>query len=145
MDITVIAESTPGPVAINTATFVGYKVNGVLGSFCATFGVVLPSFIIIFLISSFLAHFLEITWVANAFQGIKAAVAFLIFSAGWKMFRKMKKNKVELCVFAGSLLAMLLVNLKLVNFSAIYLILISAVIGLILYGIRKIRKGGKGE
>ena len=57
----------------------------------------------------------------------------------------MKKNKVELCVFAGSLLAMLLVNLKLVNFSAIYLILISAVIGLILYGIRKIRKGGKGE
>jgi chromate transporter len=91
-----------------------------------------------------LAHFLEITWVANAFQGIKAAVAFLIFSAGWKMFRKMKKNKVELCVFAGSLLAMLLVNLKLVNFSAIYLILISAVIGLIRYRGKNIEKNQGG-
>jgi chromate transporter len=144
MDITVVAESTPGPVAINTATFVGYKVGGIIGSLCATSGVVLPSFVIIYLISSFLNRFLEITWVASAFQGIKAAVAFLIFHAGWKMFKKMKKSLLNVIVFGVCFAAMLLVNLGIVAFSAIYLILSSALLGLVIYGISAFsEKGGK--
>jgi len=143
MDIIVVAESTPGPVAINTATFVGYKIGGFLGSFCATFGVVLPSFVIIYIISMFLKNFFEITWVASAFQGIKAAVAFLIFSAGWKMFRKTERKLLNMIVFAAALAVMLMVNLGLLRLSAIYLILTSAVVGLVLYGIRIAGKGGK--
>lgn len=143
MDIFVVAESTPGPVAINTATFVGYKIGGLLGSFCATSGVVLPSFGIILAISFFLKNFLDITWVASAFQGIKAAVAFLIFSAGWKMLRKMKKKPLEIAVFGFALLAMLAVNFGLFSLSAIVLILMAAFVGLVTYAVRIAKKGGK--
>ena len=73
MNITVIAESTPGPIAINCATYVGYKQKGFAGALTATIGMILPSFCIIFAISKFLDHFLEITWIAHAFQGIKIA------------------------------------------------------------------------
>ena len=142
MDITVVAESTPGPLAINTATFVGYKTAGVLGSLIATSGVVLPSLVIIYVIAMFLENFLAIKWVESAFGGIQAAVAFLIFGAGWKMLRKMKKKALSLAVFGVSLLVMFLVKLGVFSFSSIYLILISAVIGLVAYGISVIRKGG---
>lgn len=145
MDITVIAESTPGPLAINTATFVGYKVAGVFGSVMATCGVVLPSLVIIFIIAMFLENFLAITWVANAFRGIKAAVAFLIFAAGWKMFRKMKKNLLSVLIFAVSILVMMLVNFGAFSFSSIYLILIFAVVGLVYYGIQVIGKKGENK
>ncbi len=143
MDITVVAESTPGPIAINTATFVGYRSAGVLGSAVATAGVVLPSLLLLFVIASFLDHFLEIRWVASAFRGIKVAVAFLIFGAGWKMFRKMKKTALRLVLFIASFFVMLAVNLGAFRFSSIYLILISAVIGLTVYGIGAIRERRK--
>ena len=94
MDVTVIAESTPGPIAINCATFVGYKKKGIWGAIAATLGVVLPSFIIIYLIAVFLKDYLEITWVANAFKGIRIAVGILILDAGLKMFMKMKKKVI---------------------------------------------------
>lgn len=71
MEITVIAESTPGPIAINLATYIGYKKRKLLGSILATLGMVLPSFLIIFIISMFLDHFLDIVWVASAFKGKK--------------------------------------------------------------------------
>ena len=143
MDITVVAESTPGPLAINTATFVGYKVGGALGSALATFGVVLPSLVIISIIALFLENFLEITWVASAFKGIKAAVAFLIFGAGMKMFRKMKKDILSVVIFSLALLIMMGANFGLYTVSSIYLILISAVIGLVVYGVSLVRKGEK--
>ncbi len=142
MDITVVAESTPGPLAINTATFVGYKVGGVFGSVAATGGVVLPSLIIIGIIALFLENFLEITWVASAFRGIKAAVAFLIFGAGWKMLKKMKKTPLNLVIFFAALLVMMGANFALYSVSSIYLIIISAVVGLFLYGLSAIREGG---
>ena len=91
MNVTVIAESTPGPIAINCATFVGYKQKGLTGAVAATIGMVLPSFCIIFLISMFLDNFLEITLIANAFKGIKLAVGLLILNAGLNMMQKMKK------------------------------------------------------
>ena len=84
MEIITIAESTPGPIAINLATFVGYKRKGVKGSIAATLGVILPSFIILYIISLFLDSFMENKYVAYAFSGIKCAVAFLILKADRK-------------------------------------------------------------
>ena len=96
IQITVIAETTPGPVAINCATFVGYKRAGLLGAICATLGVVLPSFCIIYLIALFLNRFLEYTLVANAFRGIKIAVGFLILQAGLKLLKPVGKKPVSM-------------------------------------------------
>ena len=90
MNITVIAESTPGPIAINCATFVGYKQKGIIGGILATVGVVVPSFVIIYLISMFLDRFLEITIIANAFRGIQVAVGILIIRVALNMLRKSK-------------------------------------------------------
>lgn len=95
MDVTVIAESTPGPIAINCATFIGYKKAGFLGALVATLGIVVPSFIVIFLISMFLDNFLEITIVANAFKGIKVGVGLLILDAAITMINKMQKRNCQ--------------------------------------------------
>lgn len=92
MNITVIAESTPGPIAINCATYVGYKKAGIIGAIISTLGIVLPSFAVIYLISMFLDNFLEITLIANAFKGIKIAVGFLILDAAITMIKKMPKK-----------------------------------------------------
>lgn len=93
MNITVIAESTPGPIAINCATFVGYKQKGLIGAIAATMGIVFPSFAIIYLIAILMDDFLEITVIANAFKGIKLAVGILILDAALKMIQKMQKNQ----------------------------------------------------
>jgi len=123
MNITVVAESTPGPIAINCATYVGYKQKGFAGALIATIGMILPSFCIIFAISKFLDHFLEITWIAHAFQGIKIAVGILILDAAIKMIRKMQKKTMPrvfmLCAFA----VMLLINIFSVRLSSIILLL----------------------
>ena len=100
MNVTVIAESTPSPIAINCATFVGYKQKGMIGAIAATIGMVLPSFCIIFLISMFLDNFLEIAWIAHAFMGIKIAVGILILDAAIKMIRKMQKKPIPLTIMA---------------------------------------------
>ena len=91
----------------------------------------------------FKKNFLEITWVASAFRGIKAAVAFLIFGAGWKMLKKMKKTPLNLVIFFAALLVMMGANFALYSVSSIYLIIISAVIGLVLYALSAVREGGK--
>ena len=93
MNVTVIAESTPGPIAINCATFVGYKQKGLPGAVAATIGMVLPSFCIIFLISVYLDGFLEIAWIAHAFMGIKIAVGLLILDAAIKMIRRCRRSR----------------------------------------------------
>ncbi|MBO7213907.1 MAG: chromate transporter, partial [Clostridia bacterium] len=84
-DVVAIAESTPGPIAINSATFIGYRVAGVLGSIVATLGICIPSIVIIYAISLFFDAFLSLTLVAYAFKGIQVCVAYLIFTAGIKM------------------------------------------------------------
>ena len=144
MNITVIAESTPGPIAINCATFVGYKQADLLGSLIATLGIVLPSFLIIFAISMFLNQFLEITWIANAFKGIKIAVGLLILDAAITMIRKMQKKWLPLSIMIGSCIAMLLINIFSWNFSSITLMLIAAIISLTIFTIQKApqSKGG---
>ena len=144
MNITVIAESTPGPIAINCATFVGYKQAGLLGSLIATLGIVLPSFLIIFVISIFLNQFLEITWIANAFKGIKIAVGLLILDAAITMIHKMPKKWLPLSIMVGSCIFMLLINIFSWSFSSITLMLIAAIISLTIFTIQKApqSKGG---
>lgn len=145
MNITVIAESTPGPVAINCATFVGYKQKGVAGALAATFGMVLPSFIIIFVISLFLNNLLEFTVVASAFKGIKLAVGLLILDAGIKLLKTMKKNKLSVIIMVCSLVLMMLINIFSWNFSSIYMLLIAALIGFITFGIQKANESKRGN
>ncbi len=133
MNVTVIAESTPGPIAINCATFVGYKQKGWTGAIAATVGMVFPSFCIIFLISMFLDHFLEITWIANAFKGIRIAVGILIIDAAVKMIRKMQKKPIPRIIMLCSFVAMMLINVFSLGFSSISLMVIAAVISLVIF------------
>lgn len=133
MDVTVIAESTPGPIAINCATYVGFRQKGLPGAVAATVGMVLPSFCIIFLVSIFLDNFLEIAWIAHAFMGIKIAVGLLILDAAVKMIRKMPKKPIPLTIMAWAFLAMLLIDVFSVRISSITLMLIAAVISLALF------------
>ena len=102
LEIVAIAESTPGPIAINAATFVGYRSCGVLGSVCATLGVVLPSFILIYIISFVLRQFQELKAVQYAFYGIRAGVLALLCKALWTMFKKNPKNWAAYVVMAGA-------------------------------------------
>ena len=137
MNVTVMAEFTPGPIAINCATFVGYKQKGLIGAIAATIGLVLPSFCIIFLISMFLDNFLEIAWIAHAFMGIKIAVGILILDAAIKMIRKMQKRPIPLTIMACTFLAMLLIDIFALHVSSITMMLIAAVISLAIFLTRR--------
>ena len=135
MNVTIVAESTPGPIAINCATYVGYLKNGFPGAVVATLGVVIPSFIIIYVISMFLDNFLEITLIANAFKGIKLAVGLLILNAGLNMLQKTKKTGQSVTILICAFLVMLLVP----DFSALSLMILAGVISLAL----SLGKGGR--
>lgn len=147
MDLVAVAESTPGPIAINCATYIGYKKGKILGSVFATVGMVLPSLTIIYLISLFFNEFLAITWVASAFRGIQVCVVFLIFSAGLKMIGKMKKSAFNVSVVSITFLCMVLFGLFAVSFSSIFYILISGALGLLIYTVWYIKgkKSVNGE
>ncbi len=147
MNVTVIAESTPGPIAINCATFVGYRQAGFTGSLAATLGIVLPSFAVVYAVSMFLDNFLEITVIANAFKGIKVAVGILIFDAAITMIKKMNKKALSCAIMAGSFIVMLLVNIFSLNFSSISLMLAAAIIslGVFVAGNSPEKKGGAGK
>lgn len=126
LDIIAISESTPGPIAVNMATFIGTKKAGFLGAALATFGVVLPSFLIIFALSFFIVEFKELTYVAYAFKGIRAAVLVLILSAVIKFFKQIKKTAVAIIIMIAALCVT-----ALTDFSAIYTLLIAATLGII--------------
>lgn len=130
MNITVIAESTPGPIAINCATFTGYKMAGLMGAIMSTLGIVVPSFVVIYAISGVLDRFLELTVIANAFRGIKIAVGILILDAALSMIRKMPKKKLPRMIMLCSCAAMLLIDLFAWNISSISLMLTAALISL---------------
>ncbi len=139
MNVTVIAESTPGPIAINCATFVGFKQKGLLGAFFATLGMVLPSLVIILVIAAFLDRFLEIQWVANAFSGIKVAVAIIIIDAALKLKNKLKeKGTLFWIIFIVSYILMLLIDIFAWNISSIILMLAAVLIGMSVFVISKL-------
>ena len=139
MNVTVIAESTPGPIAINCATFTGYKKAGFPGAVAATLGIIVPSFVIVYLISMFLDHFLEVAIIANAFKGIKIAVGILILDAAITMIKKMPKKKLPRTIMVCSCIVMLCINLFTWNFSSISLMLIAAVVSLTIFVLRGAR------
>ena len=146
MNLVAVAESTPGPIAINCSTFIGYKKAGILGSVFATIGMCLPSFVIIYLISLFFNQFLAISWVASAFRGIQVCVVFLILSAGAKMLKKMKKTAFNIAVMAITFVAMITLSLFSVSFSSIFYILIFGALGLLVYALGYLRsRNSSGE
>ena len=141
MNITVIAESTPGPIAINCATFVGYEQAGLLGAAAATIGIILPSFGVIYGISMFLDNFLEITWIANAFKGIKIAVGILILDVAVTMIKKMPQKTLPRVIMLASFASMFLINVFHLRFSSIGLMAAAAVVSTAVFAM----KGGTGE
>lgn len=140
LEIIAIAESTPGPIAINVATFIGYKQKKFLGSLFSTLGVTLPSFIIIFIISLFFKNLLSYEIVQYAFIGIKCAIAFLIIKAGIEMLIKMDKKLVWLIVFIVSIITLIIIQLFNINFSSILFIVLGGIIGIFVYAISSYRK-----
>lgn len=132
-DVVAIAESTPGPIAINSATYIGYKRAGVLGSIAASIGVVLPSLIIIYLISLFLSKVLEYPLVQKAFLGIQCGVSVLIVSAGVKLLKNVKKNLPSIILLVLSFLLLLTVNYTTLDISTIYFVIVGAIAGIALY------------
>ncbi len=147
MNITVIAESTPGPIAINCATFTGYKKAGFMGALIATFGMIVPSFTVIYLISMFLDNFMELTFIANAFKGIKIAVGFLILDAAITMIKKMQKKKLPRMIMISSCMAMLAINIFSLKFSSITLMLLMALVSLSVFMVQGPgeKKGGEKQ
>lgn len=142
LDMTAIAESTPGPVAINSATYLGYKLAKVPGAATATVAVCLPSFLIIYAISLFFEQFTQLTVIANAFKGIQVCVIYLIFSAGVRMLKALDKSPFATGVLAAVILVMVGLSLAGVSVSSILLILLSGAAGVAAWLIGR-RKEGK--
>ena len=142
LDMTAIAESTPGPVAINSATYLGYKLAKVPGAATATVAVCLPSFLIIYAISLFFEQFTQLTVIANAFKGIQVCVIYLIFSAGVRMLKALDKSPFATGVLAAVMLVMVGLSLAGVSVSSILLILLSGAAGVAAWLLGR-RKEGK--
>lgn len=142
LDMAAIAESTPGPVAINSATYLGYKLAKVPGAATATVAVCLPSFLIIYAISLFFEQFTQLTVIANAFKGIQVCVIYLIFSAGVRMLKALDKSPFATGVLTAVMLVMVGLSLAGVSASSILLILLSGAAGVAAWLIGR-RKEGK--
>lgn len=146
MNMAAIAESTPGPIAINAATYIGYKMAGFAGAIASTVAVCIPSFSIIYIISLFFDKFLELEYVAYAFKGIQVCVLYLILSAGIRLFKGLKKTPFSVSVFVGVFAVMVVFSLFAVNFSTIYYILICGFIGMLYsFVLLLVRKNKGGE
>ena len=137
LNMVAIAESTPGPVAVNSATYIGYRVGGVAGAALSTLAVSIPSFVIIYLISLFFDKFLSLTYVAYAFKGIQVCVVYLIASAGVRMFKGLEKNVFNYVILGLVIVVMTVFSITAVSFSSIFYIVISGVAGWAVYMIRK--------
>ncbi len=145
LNMVAIAESTPGPVAINAATYVGYKLAGFWGALAATVAVCIPSFVIIFLISLFFDAFLSLKYVAYAFDGIQVCVIFLILNAGVKMLFKLERTVWNVLVLAAVIACMVTLSVLSITFSSVWYILITAGLALVLYLFTYFRAKGKGK
>lgn len=138
MDLTVIAESTPGPIAINCATYVGFLQAGIGGAIVATVGVVIPSFAVIYVIALFLNNFLEYPLVAHAFKGIAVAVGITILDAAVSLIRGMKKSRQSTGILVSAFAVMMLTDLFAWKLSSVTLMMVAAVFSLVLFQVRKV-------
>ena len=139
LDLAAIAESTPGPIAINAATYIGYKRLGFFGALAATVGMCLPSFAVIYIISLFFDAFLSFEIVGYAFRGIQVGVIYVIFSAGLKMLKNIKKTVFNVSVICSVAVLMIAFSLFAVQFSTVFYILICGTLAVILYLIGRIK------
>ncbi len=126
LDIIAIAESTPGPIAINSATFVGYRVAGFWGSAFATFGVVLPSFVIIAVLSKVISAFEDIQAVKYAFMGIRAGVLALLVKALYTLYKQCPKKLISYLIVGAAFIAVAIFKVN-----VLIVIICCAVIGLV--------------
>ena len=131
LDYFAIGQCTPGIIAVNVATFIGYKRAGLIGGCVATFGMVFPSIIIITLIAKFISNFSEIEWVQKALKGINVAVAAILTSAVYKFSKKSVKN-----LFGFLLLVIAFLLIFVFNVGTAYVIFGSAILGVILASCR---------
>lgn len=145
LDMVAIAESTPGPIAVNAATYIGYRLLGFSGALLSTVAVCLPSFVILYVISLFFDAFLSLHLVACAFRGVQVCVIYLIAGAGWKLWKEMKKTAFSLVIFFAVLLSMILFSVFSVTFSAIYYILLAGFLGLCAWSLPRLRNKGEGK
>ena len=143
LDMVAIAESTPGPMAVNSATYIGYKIGGTAGAAASTLAVCLPSFAVIYLISLFFDQFLQLSAVASAFRGIQVCVIYLILSAGIKMLQNLERSWFNTAVVVIVLAAMVGCSVLAVDFSSIFYILLCGAAGVLLYAVRRVQKGEK--
>ena len=143
LDMTAIAESTPGPIAINAATYIGYRIAGFAGAALATLSVTLPSFLIIYVISLFFDAFLSLRLVSCAFRGIQVCVVYLILSAGFKMLKALDKGVFPKIILAAVTVLMVVFSLFAVKFSSILFILLAGTAGVAVWLIGKLGKGEK--
>ena len=135
MEMTAIAESTPGPIAINLATYLGYKRGGFFGALLSTLGVIITPFTLMFVISLFLEKFLSFEAVKYAFMGVKVGVVFLLLKVSITLIKSLKKDWFGILLLTTVTIAMVIITILSVKFSAIYFILLGAVLGLLVYGI----------
>lgn len=143
LDMTAIAESTPGPIATNSATYIGYRIAGIAGAAVSTLAVCIPSFVVIYIISLFFDRFLEFRYVAYAFRGIQVCVVYLISSVGIGMLKTLKKDVFTSVILILVIILNIVFTVFSVNFSSIFFILISGVAGIGFYVVRRIM--GKGD
>lgn len=143
MKMTAISESTPGPIAINLATYLGYSRGGFLGAVLTTLGVILPPFTIMFLISIFLENILGYQAIQYAFMGIKCGVVFLLVKVSINLVKNNKKDLLALIILLTVISLMIVFTIFSISFSAIYFILIGAVLGLLVYGLIPFKKENK--
>ena len=135
MEMTAIAESTPGPIAINLATYLGYKKGGFFGALFSTLGVIITPFALMFCISLFLENILSIEAIKYAFMGVKVGVVFLLLKVSFTLVKSLKKDWFGILLLCSVTIAMVLITIFAINFSAIYFILLGAILGLLVYGI----------
>ena len=142
LDVIAISESTPGPIAVNTATYVGYKVGGILGSIFATLGLAIPSFVIIFVISFFYKDFMQWKVIAAMFKGLKVGVILLLINALFKLKKGVKTNLLGVILFVIALSASLVFSIININFRylSLCLILLGIVVGITLTALGKMEE-----
>ena len=143
MEMTAIAESTPGPIAVNLATYLGYKKGGFFGALLSTLGIIITPFVLMFCISLFLENILSFEAVKYAFMGVKVGVVFLLLRVTFTLVKSLKKDWFGITLLCVVTTAMILFTIFAINFSAIYFILLGAVLGLLIYGIIPKKRGQK--
>lgn len=126
LDYYAVGQATPGIIAVNTATFIGYKNKGIIGALFATAGVVFPSLVIIMIIAGLIKNFSDIKVVQNAFSGVRIVVCVLILNAVIKLWKNSVKGKLGIIIFILSFVAAALLKI-----SPIYIVIISAIVGLL--------------